>query len=107
MGLDTAELTVGNGGLLDVVASRGTSQEALVAQDGVNVGSGALEQVKEGTAVEVGLLEGQVQLGAAGVGGRQEGEDTLRLETLGKRVGKLNLGLEGVGSVPGRGDGKA
>lgn len=93
--------------LLDVVAGAGAGEEALVADDGVDVGGGALEEVEEGTAVEVGLLEVQVELGTAGLGGGQEGEDTLGLETLGKAVGELELALKGVGGVPGLGEGQA
>lgn len=90
----------GDGGLLDVVATRQTGEEALVADDGVDVGGGALEEVEEGTAVDVGLLEVQVQLGGGGAGGGQEAEETLELEALGEGVVKLKLGLESVGGVP-------
>ncbi len=78
-----------------------------MADDGVDGGGGALEEVEEGTAVEVGLLEVQVELGAASLGGREEAEDTLSLEALGQVVGHLDLGLEGVGRVPGLGEGQA
>src|SRR5699024_5808697 len=37
-----------DGGLVDVVAGAGTGEETLVADNGVDVGGGALEQVKEG-----------------------------------------------------------
>ena len=94
-------------GLLDIVAGGGTSEEALVADDGVDAGNGALEEVKESTGVEVGLLEVQVELGAAAVGGGLEAEDTLGLEALGKGVGELDLALKSVGGVPGLGEGQA
>ena len=97
----------GDGSLLDIVAGGGTSEETLVADNGVNVGGRALEEVEESTAVEVALLEVEVELGAAGVGGGEEREDTLGLETLGEVVGHLDLGLKGVGSVPGLGEGQA
>lgn len=97
----------GDGGLLDVVASLGTGEEALVADDGVDVGSGALQEVEVGAAVEAGLLEVEVELGATGLGGGEEAEDTLGLEALGEVVGELNLGLERVGRVPSLGEGEA
>lgn len=97
----------GDGGLVDVVTGRSTGEETLVADDGVNVGGGALQEVEEGTAVDVGLLEVQVELGALGLGGGEEGEDTLGLEALGKGVGELDLGVKGVGGVPGLGKGEA
>lgn len=97
----------GNGGLLNVVAGRGTGEETLVTDNGVDVGGGALEEVEEGSAVEGRLLEGKVELDALVLGGGQEREDALGLEALGERVGELHLGVEGVGRVPGLGQGKA
>lgn len=96
-----------DGGLLDVVTGRGTGEESLVSDDSVDVGSRTLEQVEEGAAVEGGLLEGEVELGAGVVAGGEELEDGLRLETLGQGVGELKLGVEGVGRVPCLGQGKA
>ena len=97
----------GDVGVLDVEAGRGTSQEALVADDGVNVGGGALEQVEEAAEVELGLLEVQVELGALLLRLGQEGEGTLKLQALGEVVGGLDLGVEGVEGVPRLGDGDA
>ena len=97
----------GDGTLGDVIAGRGTGEEALVADNGIDVGGRALEEVEEGAAVEVGLLEVQVEFGAAGRRGGQEGEDTLSLEALGQAVVDLELGLEGVGRVPRLGEGEA
>ncbi len=48
-----------------------------------------------------------VELGAAGLGGREEAEDALGLEALGEVVGHLDLGLERVGRVPRLGEGQA
>ena len=94
-------------GLLDVVADRGTGEETLVADESVDRGRGALGEVEEGAAVEVGLLEVQVQLDSLALGVGKEAKDTLSLEALGDVVGELELGLEGVGGVPGVGDGQA
>ena len=98
---------LGDGGLVDVVATLGTDQEALVAEDGVEVGGGAVQQVEEGAGVQVGLLEVQVELGTLGLlGGLVLGQD-LGLETLGNVVVQLKLGVEGVGGGPSLGEGKA
>lgn len=97
----------GDGSLVDVVASAGTGEETLVANNGIDVGGRALEEVEEGTAVETGLLEEQVELGALGSGGREEVEETLELEALGEGVVDLKLGVEDVGGVPGLGEGQA
>lgn len=97
----------GDAGLLDVVASGSTGEETLVANNGVNVGGGALEQVGESTEVELGLLEVDVDLGAGLLALGQEGEGTLELQALGDVVGGLDLGLERVQGVPSLGDGEA
>lgn len=97
----------GQGSLVDIIASAGTGKETLVADNGIDVGGGALEEVEEGTAVEAGLLEEKVELGTLGGGGGEEVEETLELEALGEGVVDLNLGVEGVGGVPGLGQGQA
>jgi hypothetical protein len=96
-----------DGSLVHVVASGGTGEETLVADNGIDVGGGTLEEVEESAAVEVGLLEVEVELGAASSGGGEEAEETLELEATGKVVGKLKLGVESVGGVPGLGKSKA
>lgn len=106
-GVPDGSRVVGDGGLLDVVASRGTGQEAVLANNGVDVGGGTLEQVEEDAAVEVGLLEVQVELGALGLGGGQEGAEQLSLQALGDGVVDLDLGVESVDGVPGLGNGHA
>lgn len=98
---------LGDGGLVDVVTTLGTDEEALVAENGVEVGGGAVKQIEEGTGVQVGLLEVQVELGALGLlGGLVLGED-LSLEALGNVVVKLELGVESVGGGPSLGEGEA
>lgn len=97
----------GDSGPVDVVASRGTGKETLVANSSVNVGNGALEEVEEGTAVEAGLLEEEVELGALASGGGQEVEETLELEALGQSIVDLDLGVESVDGVPGLSQGEA
>jgi hypothetical protein len=97
----------GQSSLVNVVASAGTSEEALVADDSVDIGGGALQEVEEGAAVETGLLEVQVELGTLTSRGGEVVEETLELEALGEGVVDLNLGVEGVGGVPGLGEGQA
>lgn len=98
---------LGDGSLLDIVATLSTDEEALVAEDGVEVGGGALQQVEEGTGVQVGLLEVEVELGTLGLGAGQVLSDNLSLEALGNVVVQLKLGVEGVGGSPRLGEGKA
>lgn len=96
-----------DGSLVDIIASRGTGEETLVADNGIDVGNGALEEVEEGTSVETGLLEEEVELGTLASGGGQEVEEALELEALGEGVVHLELGVESVGGVPGLGQGEA
>jgi hypothetical protein len=98
---------LGDGSLVDIVATLSTDEEALVAENGVEVGSGAVQQVEEGTGVQVGLLEVQVELGTLGLlSGLVLGQD-LSLEALGDVVVQLELGVEGVGGGPSLGEGEA
>jgi hypothetical protein len=93
--------------LLHVVAGLGADQEALVAQDRVDVGGGALEEVEEGAEVEVGLLVVQVYLAAVGLfGGEVVGED-FGAEAFGELVFELDFGVQRVGGGPGLGEGEA
>lgn len=78
-----------------------------MAKDSVEVGGGALEEIEEGTGVDVGLLEVEVQLGALGLGARQILGQDLSLEALGDVVVQLELGVEGVGGSPCLGQGEA
>lgn len=73
----------GDSRLLDIVASLSTDKETIVTEDGIDVGSWALEEVEESATVEVWLLEVQVNLGPLGLGAWEEGTDGLSLETLG------------------------
>lgn len=97
----------GDSGPLNIITSRGTGEETLVANDGVDVGGRSLQEIEESTAVEGRLLECEVELGTLVVGGGQKLEDTLGLEALGDGVSQLDLGVEGIGRVPGLGQGEA
>jgi hypothetical protein len=97
----------GDSGLADIVTGAGTGKETLVANNGIDVGDGTLEEVEEGTAVEAGLLEVEVELGALGGGGGEEVEETLKLQALGQGVVDLELGVQSVGGVPSLGQGQA
>ena len=97
---------LGDGGLLDVVSTLSTDEEALVAENSVEVGGGAVQEVEEGTGVQVRLLEEEVELGTLGLlSGLVLGED-LGLETFGDVVVELELGVEGVGGGPSLGEGE-
>ena len=97
---------LGDGSLLDVVATLSTNEEALVTEDSVEVGGRAVEEVEESTSVQVGLLEVEVESSTLGLlVGLVLGED-LSLEALGNVVVKLKLGVEGVSGGPSLGEGK-
>ena len=97
---------LGDGSLLDVVATLSTDKEALVTEDGVEVGGRAVEEVEESTSVQVGLLEVEVESSTLGLlVGLVLGEN-LSLEALGNVVVKLKLGVEGVSGGPSLGEGK-
>jgi hypothetical protein len=98
---------LGDSSLVDVVATLSTDEESLVAENGVEVSGRAVQEVEEGTGVQVGLLEVEVELGTLGLlSGQVLGED-LSLEALGDVVVKLELGVESVGSGPRLGESKA
>lgn len=98
---------LGDSGLVDIVATLSTDEEALVAENSVEVSGGAVQQVEEGAGVHVGLLEVQVQLGALGLLGGQVLRQDLSLEALGNVVVQLQLGVESVGGGPRLGEGEA
>ena len=98
---------LGDGGLLDIVATLGTDEEAFVAKNGIEVSRGAVEEIEESTSVQVGLLEVKVELSTLGLLGREVLGNDLSLETLGNVVVELELGVEGVGSSPRLGEGEA
>ena len=103
------ERVAGDGGLLDVVTSLTTDEEALVAgghvKDGVEVAVGKTV-VDEGARVHVGVLEGKVELlgGAVGLAGIPEVLE-VDLDAGGGDVGELDLGVKERGGGPGLGDG--
>lgn len=99
-GVSNGGRVVGDGSLLDIIASGSTSQETILSDDSVDVGGGTLEKIEEGTAVEVGLLEEEVELCALGLGSRKEGPQDLRLQTLSNGVIELDLGVQRVDCVP-------
>ena len=100
VGVSDGSRVVGDRSLLDIITSAGTGKEAILTNNGVDVGSRTLEQVEEGSAVEVGLLEMQVELCAFGLSGREERAQDLGLETLGDGVIQLNLGVKSVDGAP-------
>lgn len=63
--------------------------------------------VSEDTAVEVGLLEVEVDLLALVAGGRAEVGENLSLQAAGEGVVELDLGSKDVGGVPRLGDADA
>ena len=93
---------LGDGGLLDVVADLTTNNEALVRNDGIGNGADGTSGgvVSEDTAVEVGLLEVEVDLLALVASGGAEVGENLGLQARGEGVVELDLGSEDIGGVP-------
>jgi len=93
--------------LLHIVTGFGSDQEALMAQDRVQVCGGTIEQVEERTGVKVWLLEMQVEFRTLLLGVREELCKQLGLQALGDGVIKLDLRVERIGSRPRLGKGQA
>lgn len=96
-----------DGCLLDIVTGFTTDDEALVADDGVDCCGRAFEQVDEGTHVEGGLLEVEVELAGEVLGVGLEGAESLNLEALGNVLLELKLGVKCVEGRPGERAGDA
>ena len=94
---------------MHIVANLATNDEAFVADDSIGGsanGPGG-RVVDEGAAVEVGLLEVEVDLLALVAGSRVEVGEDLSLQAAGKGVVELDLGGQEVGRVPRLGDADA
>ena len=98
---------LGKSSFLRVVASLRADQEAFVAENAVDVGYRALENVEESAGVEVRLLEVEVELGTEGL--RLGGEvcDSFGLQSVGDLVVQLDFRLEDVCGGPHLGQGQA
>ena len=92
---------------LDIVANLGTGKEAVMADNDITVEGGALQQVEEGTSMEEGLAEVEVELRAFTTAGGEELSENLGLEAVGDGVVELDLGVEGVRGRPRLGQGQA
>lgn len=109
-GVDGGGVTNGSGvlghlGVRDVVANLGTGNETIVAKSGIGGDGGALEEIKESSSLERGLLEEERELSVLGTGRGDERSGELTLKTLSKSLVDLNLGVENVGGGPALGDG--
>jgi len=105
------ERVAGDGGLLDVVASLTTDEEAIGAGGHVNNGVEVAVReavVDESAGVDVGVLEGEVDLlgGAVGLAWVPEVLE-VDLDAGVGEVGELELGVEEGCGGPGLGDGEA
>jgi hypothetical protein len=60
-GVSDSGRVVGNGSLLDIISSGSTSQETILSNYSVDVRGRAFEEIEEGSAMEVGLLEVKVE----------------------------------------------
>ena len=108
-GVTDSGAVLGDGSLLDVVADLTTNNEALVGNNGIGESANGTVGgvVSEDTAVEVGLLEVEVDLLALVAGSRAEVGENLGLQAAGEGVVELDLGSKNIGSVPRLGDADA
>jgi len=97
----------GNASLGNVVSAFSTEKETVTTEDRVSGERRALEDIKEGTGVETGLLVDGVQDGVFGAFVGVESRVDLKFEALGDLVLDLNGTLENVGRRPGFGEGEA
>ena len=91
----------GNATIIDIVSNLGTSKETIMPNNGITVEGGSFEKIKERTGVEEGLLKVKVELSTLRLGCGEELSDNLSLESIGKGVVKLDLGVKSVGRGPG------
>jgi len=96
----------GNATIVDVVSNLGTSKETIMSNNSITVEGGPLEKVKERTGVEEGLLEVKVELSTLRFGCGEELSEDLSLESIGKGVVKLDLGVKSVGRGPSLSEGQ-
>lgn len=108
-GVTDSGAVLGDGSLLDVVANLTTNNEALVGNDGIGKGTDGTggRVVSEDAAVEVRLLEVEVDLLALVAGSGAEVGKDLGLQAGGEGVVELDLSSEDIGGVPGLGDANA
>ena len=67
-----------------------------MAENGVNVGGGAFEEIEEGAEVEVGLLIVEVHFSAVGLFGWEVVGEDFGFETLGELIFEFDFGVERV-----------
>jgi hypothetical protein len=78
-----------------------------MTQHGIDVRGRAFEEIEEGTGMEVGLLEVEVQFSALGLGVREVVCQDFGFESLSDGVIELDFSVEGVGGRPSLGEGQA
>lgn len=106
-GVTDGSRVAGDAAIVDIIANLSASKETIVTNNNVSIEGGTLEEIKEGTGVEEGLLEVKVELGTLGLGGRKELSEDLSLQAVGEGVVKLNLGVESVVGSPSLRQGQA
>lgn len=108
-GVSDGSGVLGDGSLLHIVANLTTNDETLVADNGIGNGADSTGSrvVDKGAAVEVGLLEVEVDLLALVAGSGVEVGENLSLQAAGEGVVELDLGSQQVGGVPRLGDADA
>ena len=99
-GVSNSSRVASDGGFLNIVTHRSTSQEAILTDNSIDIRAGAFQHIEESTRVEVGLLEVQVELSALSLCSRVERAQELGLQALSNAVIDLELGVESIDGVP-------
>jgi len=71
-----------------------------MSNNGITVEGGALEKIKKRTGVEEGLFEVKVELSTLRLGCGEELSQDLSLESVGKGIVKLDLGVKSIERGP-------
>ena len=77
-----------------------------MSNNSITIEGGSFKKIKERTGVEEGLLEVKVELSTLRLGCREELSEDLSLESIGKGVVKLDLGVKCVECGPSLSEGQ-
>lgn len=91
---------LGHSSFLYIITCFSADQKPFMAQNGVDVGGGSLEEVEESTEVEVGLLIMEIDFSAVGLLGRQVVGEDFGFQAFGELVFEFDLGIERVTRGP-------
>ena len=98
---------LGHRRLLHIISGLCSNQEPFMAENGIEVGGRALEQVEESAEMQIGLFVVDVKFASVGLFGGQVGGEDFGFEAFSELVFELGFGVETVGGGPGLRQGQA